>query len=442
MADLTVYDQLMLELVNRARLDPNAEAARQGISLNSGLAAGTLNGAAKQPLAGNLKLNTSASNHSLWMLATDKFSHTGSGGSDPGGRMGAAGYSFTGSWTWGENIAWTGTTGTVNAAVLSAELHNNLFHSPGHRENILNGAYREIGVGIEKGVFTDEGTPYNALMGTQNFATSGSSVFVTGVAIRDTDGDNFYDIGEGRSGIHISLSNSGGAAGSGNTAIAGGYSIATQGGTLKVTFSGGGLTHSVSAYIAAGTQNAKVDLVDSSEILSSATTTLGVGAAKLALLGIRAINGYGNDSANVLIGNAGANTLSGRGGNDVISGGSGRDVMSGGTGSDRFDFNRPSETSASATGRDRITDFVSGVDDIDVSTIDAKTTVGGYQAFTWIGTAAFSGAAGQLRYVKTDVAGAANDKVTVYGDVNGDRTADFSIELTGIRAVTSGDFIL
>ena len=44
-------EQYMLELINRARANPSAEASRYGIGLNDGLAAGTITTAAKQPLA-------------------------------------------------------------------------------------------------------------------------------------------------------------------------------------------------------------------------------------------------------------------------------------------------------------------------------------------------------------------------------------------------------
>ena len=107
MAQPSAYEQYFLELVNRARLDPVGEAARQGIGLNDGLAAGTISTAAKQPLAFSPLLIDAADAHSAWMLATDTFSHTGANGSSPGYRMKAAGYSFTGSWSWGENIAIT-----------------------------------------------------------------------------------------------------------------------------------------------------------------------------------------------------------------------------------------------------------------------------------------------------------------------------------------------
>ena len=40
MADFTAREQYMLELINRARLDPKGEASRYGISLNEGVSSG------------------------------------------------------------------------------------------------------------------------------------------------------------------------------------------------------------------------------------------------------------------------------------------------------------------------------------------------------------------------------------------------------------------
>lgn len=442
MAALTVYDQLMLELINRARLNPLAEAQRQGIDLNQGLAAGTLNGTAKQPLAPNLLLNSAASDHSLWMLAHDVFSHTGSGGSDPGQRMTAAGYAFTGSWSWGENIAWTGSTGSVPLSSASGELHNNLFHSALHRENILDGSFREIGLGIESGVFTSNGTNYNAAMVTQDYALSGSSVFVTGVAINDADHDNFYDIGEARANVAVAITKSGVAAGSATTAAAGGYAAATTGGVLSVVFSGGGLAHSVAVAVSTGSQNAKVDLIDTAEIASSAHTTLGTGAVNLDLLGIAAINGTGNTAANALLGNAGANSLSGLGGNDTLTGGLGRDILTGGAGNDVFDFNSKTESGTTSATSDRILDFTIGQDKIDVSTIDTNPALANDQGFTFLATGAFTGAIGQIRFVSVDLAGTASDKTTAYFDIDGNKMADFTVELAGALTLHQTDFIV
>ena len=87
MAELTAQEQYLLELVNRARLDPVGEATRLGISLNDGLPSGTISSDSKQPLASNQYVATAAQNHSQWMLDTDTFSHTGSGGSNAGRRQ-------------------------------------------------------------------------------------------------------------------------------------------------------------------------------------------------------------------------------------------------------------------------------------------------------------------------------------------------------------------
>ena len=50
---VTSYDVLMWALINRARLDPAGEAARDGIDLNEGLSPGTLSATSRQPLAFN-----------------------------------------------------------------------------------------------------------------------------------------------------------------------------------------------------------------------------------------------------------------------------------------------------------------------------------------------------------------------------------------------------
>ncbi len=432
MAALTVYEQLLLELVNRARLDPAGEAARYGIALNNGLAAGSLTATTKQALAPNELLVNSARAHSQWMINTDIFSHTGGGGTDPGDRMGSAGYAFTGSWTWGENIAWSGTTGTANLLSYTNDLHRNLFLSPGHRVNILEGDFRELGTGITSGPFKSGATTYNAVMATENFATSGSSFFVTGVAITDKDGDNFYDIGEARSGIAMSLSTGGSDA----TGAAGGFAAKFAGGTVGVTFSGGSLASKVCVTIAAGYQNAKVDLVDTNEILSSVSTTLGAGAVRLGLLGAASIRGTGNDVANVIYGNKGGNSIDGRAGNDYLLGGAGRDILTGGSGADKFDFNAVTESGKTATLRDQITDFLRGTDKLDLSSIDARTALTGNQAFTWISSQAFHSKAGELHTVRSGA------NLVVEGDVNGDGKADFQIQLNGLPALSATDLYL
>ncbi|MEQ1577097.1 MAG: CAP domain-containing protein, partial [Hyphomicrobium sp.] len=409
---------------------------------NSGLNAGQISAAAKQPLAPNQLLKDSALAHSQWMIANDIFSHTGAGGSDPGDRMTAAGYVFGGSWTWGENIAWSGTTGTPNADAYTVQLSDNLFRSPHHRVNILDDDFRELGTGIATGGFSSGGTNYNAVMATQNFARSGSKVFVTGVAINDADGDNFYDIGEARAGISVSVSIGGVSAGADTTGTPGGYAVGTVGGNAGVTFSGGSLASDVSVAVYMGAKNVKIDLINDHEIASSGSTVLGDGAFDLVLLGVAAISGTGNAGDNHLTGNRGANILSGDAGQDTLTGGAGRDVLIGGTGQDIFDFNSRADSVKTASAYDVIADFERSIDVIDLSGVDARTPRAGDQAFSWRGGAKFNGHAGQLRVVVSDKAGTGGDKTFVYGDINGDKKADFQIELSGLHHLTAGDFIL
>src|SRR4028118_1898198 len=124
----SIYEQYMLELVNRER-------AAAGV----------------QPLAFDGDLNEAAEGHSGWMLATDTFSHTGAGGSDGDDRMRSAGFQFTGSSTWGDNIAWVSERVPSGYSDEIELLHTNLMNSPGHKANILNGAFQAAGIGFEVG---------------------------------------------------------------------------------------------------------------------------------------------------------------------------------------------------------------------------------------------------------------------------------------------------
>jgi Ca2+-binding RTX toxin-like protein len=456
MAAFTVYEQLLLELMNRARLDPLGEAARLGIDLNQGLAAGTISSATKQALAPNNALVTAARGHSQFMINVDQFAHTGIGDGTPTTRMQDAGYVLTGSWMTGENIAWSGSTGAVDILAYTKQLADNLFLSPLHRENTLNATFHEAGTGVVSGAFTSGGTTYNSVMATENFGLSGSNVFVSGVAINDINGNNFYDVGEARANINVAVSTAGVADGTDTTEAAGGYSVATVTGTHVVTFSGGGLAAPVSATVYGGTGNVKVDLAGANEILSSVTTVLGAGAKDLTLLGAVVANGWGNGLDNVITGSKAGNLLSGGAGNDMLLGGAGNDtlrgdaghdILTGGAGADTFDFNAVSETGVLATTRDVITDFTHNAtlslsDRIDVSTIDANSALASDQAFSWLGTAAFSGVAGQLHYRLENATATTAARTIVEGDINGDKVADFQVELTGLKALVAADFVL
>lgn len=259
----TNYDQYLLELINRGRANPTAEASLHGVSLNQGLAAGTISTAPKQPLAFHPALIAAARGHSDWMIQTDTFSHIGQGGSNAATRMATAGYGTLGTFGCAENIAWKGTTGTFNRIDYVNDLHRSLFRSASHRVNLMNDSYREFGTGVFSGRFRDAGINYNALMVTENFAFSGSSVFLTGVVYDDglVSANQFYTPEEGLGGVTVTATrHSDGQRFSTNTWGSGGYTLPVDAGTYTVTAAGGALTGTlIKNSVSITNRNVKVD---------------------------------------------------------------------------------------------------------------------------------------------------------------------------------------
>lgn len=232
MAQPTAYEQYMLELIN-------AERAANGA----------------QPLVFNDDLNDAADGHTDWMLATDTFSHTGAGGSSPLDRAKAEGYAFLGSWAVGENIAWVSTGGDPGYSDETAALNENLMNSPEHRANLLNPTFSEIGIGIDVGDY--KGT--QGAFVTEDFAKSGNTVYLTGVAFND-DGDKAYDVGEGLGGITVTATDSQGNAFTTTTWDAGGYKLPLAAGDYTVTFSKDGAVLST-AEVTIADKNVDLDYI-------------------------------------------------------------------------------------------------------------------------------------------------------------------------------------
>ncbi|MFD7624769.1 sigma-70 family RNA polymerase sigma factor [Streptomyces sp. NPDC059851] len=102
------------------------------------------------PLKDDAQLRTAAQRHSDDMAGRDFFSHTSPDGTDPGDRTTAAGYRWS---TYGENIA--------KGQQTPESVMESWMNSPGHRANILNCSFKDIGVGIHR----SSGGPW----WTQNF---------------------------------------------------------------------------------------------------------------------------------------------------------------------------------------------------------------------------------------------------------------------------------
>jgi Ca2+-binding RTX toxin-like protein len=325
-------EQLMLELINRARLDPAGEAQRFGLADLSAGTGTTITTAAKQVLAYNALLYNSATAHNQYLVNNNVFSHSGSGGTTPSQRIAATGYTATGvqGYGTGENLAYIPFNGVFDGTTATLDAHKELFLSAGHRRNILKTEYKELGTSVI--VDSDNGPAVNT---TNNFgytitqpSSNPAPGIVTGVHYTDTNNDDFYSVGESAAGRTVRVFSGSTVVGTGTTAAAGGYQVQPSAkGVVEVVFSNGGLTVENGVLLDLGANNVKVDLTDSNTIETNVTAVLSRGALNLTLLSIDNINGMGNELANTLRGNKANNILDGGLGVDTFFGGAGYDVV-------------------------------------------------------------------------------------------------------------------
>ncbi|MFD7432388.1 sigma-70 family RNA polymerase sigma factor [Streptomyces sp. NPDC059818] len=92
------------------------------------------------PVTEDAQLTDAAQRHSDDMAARDFFEHTNPDGADPGQRITDAGYRWS---TYGENIA--------RGQQTPESVMESWMNSPGHRANILNCSFKDIGIGVHKG---------------------------------------------------------------------------------------------------------------------------------------------------------------------------------------------------------------------------------------------------------------------------------------------------
>lgn len=106
------------------------------------------------------KLTRAAEDHSADMIQRDYFSHDTKGGGDFAQRIKSYGYNYR---TVGENIAYGGGAKGTPASIMQSWMQ-----STGHRKNILNGRFHEIGIGVVEGQYANSG---NVAMYTVDFGT-------------------------------------------------------------------------------------------------------------------------------------------------------------------------------------------------------------------------------------------------------------------------------
>jgi len=362
-------EQLMLELINRARANPTAEATRYGISLNQNLASNTISTTPKQPLAPHQTLGNVAVAHSQDMLSRNFFNHTSPSGTTPGGRATAAGYNWN---LIAENIAYVGYFGTANPTTQTLKSHELLFKSAGHRVNILRDSIEEIGIGIRDGAYALAGS--NATLVTEVFGQRNLNPIITGVVYSDVNQSSFYDIGEAvRAGTVTARRTSDGATFSETIGVSGGYGIIVPAGTYNVeaSFIVGGVPSLLTRTVTVGSLNLKVDFDANTALpvrLDNGTLTISGTQLADRITVTKTVTSTGQEQLNVLRnslnykfdraginailidGFAGADqltvdsqitipaTIRGGDGNDIITGGGGNDLLDGGKGNDTYIF--------------------------------------------------------------------------------------------------------
>lgn len=386
MSEASALERQMLQLIN-------AERAAHGL----------------EPVQLELRLNDAAEDHSTWMLQQDVFSHTGSGGSSAGDRMANAGFVFSGSWRWSENIAWQSERGEAGLEDDVVDLHNALMNSPGHRANILDPNVTVVGIGIELGEFDG----HTAVMVTQNFARTSAPLQLDGGAETEptpsepivteptpvepapvepepvsdptpTHGSDVITLDTATK-IRLLRGRDKATGSEGNDSIAGGNGRDTiHGGEGNDSLEGG--RHADRLFGGEGNDilrgghghdRLEGGRGDDQIIGGRGRDTLEGGDGKDLLRGEldndRLIGGGGNDT---LRGSHGNDTLDGGTGNDRVIGGSGSDTLNGGDGNDRLNGGTGSDTFIFSEGLDRVADFNrGGVDDfIDMRSADGITS--------------------------------------------------------------------
>lgn len=275
----TGMEQELLELTNRMRMDPAGELSRLFSSTNpltardsevqSAISYFGVSGATlvsqwasltpTAPLAWADGLENSSKTHTQAMISADTQSHQLPGEADLTVRATQGGYS---NWNaLGENIYAYSTSvlyGHAGFAIDWGFGTGGLQNPAGHRQNIMNPSFREVGMSViaENNAATDVGP----LVITQDFGNrfSFGNSYLLGVVYADGNTNGVYNAGEGLGGVSVSIT---GAAGSFNTTTmtAGGYQLQVPSGSYTVTFSGGGLASPIVKTVTVGSSNVKVD---------------------------------------------------------------------------------------------------------------------------------------------------------------------------------------
>ncbi|HYF50429.1 MAG TPA: CAP domain-containing protein [Planctomycetota bacterium] len=263
----TAEETAILEYMNRMRADPKADGERiydevkakklgwlgRGVDMEMfKKEMGELKGA--PPLVMNLKLLDAARKHSFYMIKNglthvEQAGREGFVAANFGERISAAGYSGSAG---GENCfaAAPGAYGSHAGFAIDAGDGGPGGMQParGHRHNMASKDFREVGPGaVPNG---------QRLSVTHNFGNRNVARLAGGVIFIDKNGNNFYDVGEGLSGVKIASSDGASVM----TWKSGGYALDLKS-TGKVTLTAEFAGVSSSKTFEAGAENVKFDWI-------------------------------------------------------------------------------------------------------------------------------------------------------------------------------------
>ncbi len=280
--DPTAEEQLVLEFINRARADANAEAQRLvtttdedvlsaidffGVDLGIVVNQFATLTQTLPPLSMNVQLTTAARLHSQDMFNNVFQGHVSSDdpvspnepGDSSGDRARHQGYTFM---NLGENVFSFARSVFESHAAFEIDwgfTPTGIQDPPGHRTNIHGSAFREAGIGIVLGSNSSGDDSVGPILITHDFGVQliGATPFITGVAYDDQNGNAFYDIGEGLGGINVDVNGSDFFA---VTVTTGGYSVPVPGnGNYSVTFSSPSITDQTTQIVISNSENKKLD---------------------------------------------------------------------------------------------------------------------------------------------------------------------------------------
>lgn len=287
---VTGEEQLYIELINRARLDPFQEGLWLTTLTDENVASAVdffetdlelvlsdpeygfavLDWA--QPLAPNALLRDAATAHTQSQFEYTFQGHTDQNGASVGERVTDAGYAFR---NVGENVYSSARSiihGHAGFQIDWGVGPGGIQDPPGHRNSIHNGNFREIGVGVILGSKDEIPTDNEHIAGltrdvgpqlvTQVFGLQiqNANPLITGVAYYDLNGNSFYDPGEGLEGLQVAVM---GASFYGVTAPSGGFSTPVDTDqTYEVRFISNGVVGKTAFVEIEDGYNAKVDFAE------------------------------------------------------------------------------------------------------------------------------------------------------------------------------------